>query len=1743
MKRPGKQIVCRVRVDELAKAIEFTWSEGSASFRPYALVNEQATIFRQNVEDTRKQIFRLVQYHACPIDKRDAERYRQDAFKLAQLGLKLYKNIFDRAARDGGQTDKIAEWLRSLTASGEVESLEIVCDGQPWFAPWNLVYDELPKDVAFVPGEGDGLPPGFDPFWGMRYNLCGGQTVDPLRRVPLPTHPKLLVVVDPKVFDDLRDYTQADGTTQRDRLERFLDGHGLVPVTSLDGLTEALVAQRPHIIYWLGHAKPEALYLGRDPVDQSTLRYLLNEMKREPDQSGGLVFLNCCRTAEPSDLGSFLKTFHDFDFSGLIATEEQTIDSFANPFGLEVLEQFLVPGTAIGGTLHTLRQSHGPLGLLYGAYCPPDLHVRPEDGVLPRAARPRVIDLTAAGGRSLGVATAAEPDYQIEAWQEAVAAPLPDAPYLPLELYGPEHRALFAGRDGDIARFAMLLGRPETRMMVLHGESGVGKSSFLRAGLIPFLEEDCIGYRFLRDRRPGAQTSILFVRSTGDPAAQLAQALAQFCGKPYVFESPAGESISVDLKAILAETVGVEALDDVAALQVALRDKPSLFAQLLAALGASLPETLVLVLDQAEEVFTLADAMRGPDPRALAMIASVAGGSGDYKLVVSLRTEYYGRMVVLCGSTRPIRAGFRDYLLSDLDESQILEAILRPALDTAIPHATEVPYQRYRFRYEAGVAEEIARGVLEAGRRDGVLPLVQVICAQLYDRLPKPVGGTITRQDLIEVGGLDGGMVRNAEALVARVTDASPLDRAPLKRLLTRLYLQQPDGTLTTALWPAEDLAHGWTGRQAFQQVLARAAEARLLRVDSFQIGGREGRPYVSLGHDALARVAAKWDAERIRNAQARKFVSIAAVVVALAAGLVGWQRYMSTRIERSAEEAVRSRNVARDSERVANASREMEEEQRKLAEAAKEAANVSRENEAEQRKLADAAKEEAHSQLAAVYLERGLSLARSKGQTGRGLLWLAKGLEYTPEGDRDLQFLVRNELAATAPEAHSLAAVYPSAQILDTAFSSENRPIIAYRDGPQRDTVVRLRDAATGEELGAPLVHNRPVASARFDPTAAKVLTNCPDGVAASLQLWDVATGRRVGKPLTGQTLLFSTDGRLLVTVDPLSTSHLIDAATGAPIGPPIHVPLGVRLSEFRPDSKVLAVVGGDNIVRSYDATTGAPAGNPFPGGGSVSSLSFSPDGGSLAVSSLNEISEQVIRLHDSATGRVDAPLLRETGTLLAASPDGVTVVTKEPRGLRFWDAASGRPRGALMDQPAGYTFEGFSADGRRILVSSPGSLRVWEVSTSLPAGEPILVSRSGLMVFALSADGERVAAAIGGRSVHLWTSSGRALGPPDEHDRTVSLVAFAGRTALVAGDAQMTTFRDADTGATVARLAAPVPGGFARVLVDRDGKLVATAEVADPAKMNGALTVRCWSPATGQRVGRDFAHFGPAPLLAFRPDGAAVLTSGDDRAPRLVDVTTGERAGPPLENAGPIAFAAFSDDGRRLAAADAAGSVRVWDLATGRLAGPPITARPEPGLMALDPDGRALVTAAGSVARLWDVGTGNPIDPPMIHKSRVDAVTFRSVGRTVVTRVPLGGSVHFWDARTAKPADPPVVREVPARSVVFGSEGQIALVVGSQTARRWDLAAGKFTGGPVVHHGGLEQVVLSPDGRTVAGIGYDKALRFWDAGTGAALGPPVPVGYVQIGPHGRTLADVSGGETRLYDTVTGRLVYQLDI
>ena len=131
----------------------------------------------------------------------------------------------------------------------------------------------------------------------------------------------------------------------------------------------------------------------------------------------------------------------------------------------------------------------------------------------------------------------------------------PEKPYRGLNYFRPEDRALLAGREADVASCAELLANPETRVLLLHGSTGCGKSSFLRAGLIPELEEQGAGHLFLRDTEDDNEA--LFIRCTAAPIDQIARQVFLFASRPFRLRTPSGERI-INLKRALLGSDGWE---------------------------------------------------------------------------------------------------------------------------------------------------------------------------------------------------------------------------------------------------------------------------------------------------------------------------------------------------------------------------------------------------------------------------------------------------------------------------------------------------------------------------------------------------------------------------------------------------------------------------------------------------------------------------------------------------------------------------------------------------------------------------------------------------------------------------------------------------------------------------------------------------------------------------------------------------------------------------------------------------------------------------------------------------------------------------------------------------------------------------------------------------------------------------------------------------------------------------------
>jgi hypothetical protein len=148
------------------------------------------------------------------------------------------------------------------------------------------------------------------------------------------------------------------------------------------------------------------------------------------------------------------------------------------------------------------------------------------------------------------------------------------------------------------------------------------------------------------------------------------------------------------------------------------------------------------------------------------------------------------------------------------------------------------------------------------------------------------------------MGGIEGGMRKNVENLIGELLHAHPADKKPLQKLFTQLYLRQPDGSLTTALLPEEEVQRRWSGRMPYAELIRQAEAMRLVRINTLRIGGgAEGR-YVSLGHDSMAKLAAAWDEELSRGARMRKMFTATAAAMALALVMaILWIRAEGARI------------------------------------------------------------------------------------------------------------------------------------------------------------------------------------------------------------------------------------------------------------------------------------------------------------------------------------------------------------------------------------------------------------------------------------------------------------------------------------------------------------------------------------------------------------------------------------------------------------------------------------------------------------------------------------------------------------------------------------------------------------------------------------------------------------------------------------------------------------------------------
>jgi WD40 repeat protein len=1093
--------------------------------------------------------------------------------------------------------------------------------------------------------------------------------------------------------------------------------------------------------------------------------------------------------------------------------------------------------------------------------------------------------------------------------------PIPKAPYVGPRPFERSEGGIFYGRDREARDMISLI--IANRVLVLYSPSGAGKSSLLNTKVISGLEaEQCWVF----------------------PIARV-QGEAPF-------------------------SISEEQVRNIFSLNVllSLRDKSSsheesdfykmTLIQFFTAFYTSNPEfeePIVLIVDQAEELFTFYEHRWRERAAFIEELIAAANTFPELRVVLSLREDYIAKLDAFRDLIRDkLRAR---YHLERLSEEAALEAVVRPTIAS----------ERH---YDEGVAEAIVNDLLETQERDlrgnakiikgeFVEPVqLQVVCLNLWSAIPAGEK-RITKDHLKQSGSVDEALRRFYDASITHAAKNSNTSEGTLRHWFDTTLIT-PAGTRGTVFRDREDTA-GSPNR-----VIDALVDRHIIRGD-----WRSGAQWYEITHDRLLRPIRESNRQWLAHFNRKRLIafgSTATVAGVAIAAIVGWF-YVSTQQALVEAEAVALASLIRDEsarQPVSNldlalllaveavAVKDNSSTRSNLFTQVEKASRIERFDRVSSRNITEIASVPRTPLTAALTIDGTLLLwstsdgvvaSRSVDGQGPSRLFADEGGVYVVSNRQAFSFRVRGEamtweLVASASSVaerlrEALEETFPTAPSNNSNLAQdvEVRRMVSLALGRllvARDGTLRVIAANTGAEIAHLQLNSQEIGgSSGTRPPKIVDVSLSQDGrfaFALACTVEDRSDASRSPAQKSQPTSPASSCRRRLATVWDIDSDKQL----------PFNLPDSGRSIAIGNIGQVIwAAIANLNdgiTVTRYELVNGRWKELKFElaNAGSVSDLSFREDleglvsasGGILTAWNVRYASRLERKIRDGLPYDIASA---RSGFLAAITSAGFFVLG--PDGKEKLTGAIA-PSGANSDE-ARFAAIGLTTDGDQVLAAQYGSIELWNVHTHQ-------------------------------RALSVNVQAGSAVS-----------VAIDPRGRYMAGGFVPSYGRDR-TSATV---------DFSRVPV------LWNIDTGEPKIFLNLLRNKPNTPGENQPP-PDSAAVG----VAFSPDGRYfVATQGDNsggyiniyrRSGRPDEVGTFEALPPmPLDNMPYIP--AFTADSKLLAVSHENGSVSLIDILGGRLVGKLITPQSgESGRLAFSPNGRLLVVSMieGRYV-LWDAASQTQI------------------------------------------------------------------------------------------------------------------------------------------------------------------------
>jgi len=1184
---------------------------------------------------------------------------------------------------------------------------------------------------------------------------------------------------------------------------------------------------------------------------------------------------------------------------------------------------------------------------------------------------------------------------RVNAYDSASAIAIPN-PFKGLEAFQQTDAPFFFGREKLIEKsLARLRDDRSTRFLAIVGASGSGKSSLVRAGILPAIRDG---------RLPGSDHWRIGIFTPGThPIEALAKRLAPLIEK----------RDSDTINTLLHESPQyIDVLTD-----QTLHD-------------AEPDARLLLVIDQFEEVFT----RTGETERELFLM-----------IIQRLVVQRGGRAIVMI----TMRADFFDHLsryprLAELFEQENM-VIVTEMTPQELLRSIEGPAQAAGLIYDAGLPQRILEDVR---RQPGSLPLLQYALKELFLRRE---GRRMTTKAYEEIGGIRRALARHAETIYKQL-DA--VQQSIMRRILLRLVEISENGEATRRRIRREDLDFRDVPPEAVDALveMLTSAETRLL-ITSREIASNKEHEapivMVEVSHEALIREWDRfkgWVSENIENLRLGSEIMQAAIDWRTSgkdkAYLLTGTRF--TRAEAWLEHAdatplQREFILASEAEnrRIAKLNQERIERelqlQRKLTTRLRLfigvlilglaaaivlsviAFNAQQEAERQRQLVEERERQALQSEAEAISLAQAASANRA-----------------LVDADTDLAVMLAvfaNQLDDPPPQSERILADVVFAPGTRFLFGSQQDSVtsVAMRaDGNLgiggAGNVVIVWDTYTGEEItrlgGEGIGHSNPVTSVAISPDGSYAVSADEAGL---IILWDLNTYTALRRYDVVHTdgitaILFNPDGTRILSGGRDNRVILWDTFSGQALDVFI-APAPVTALAYNNTGTAFASGSEDGTINIWSTgvtLTGHES--------AVTALAFSP----LTNTHILAADENgTLRLWNFSQGR-EIHRFRDQGEAIHAviyTPDGRTFFTGNTDGIiTRWDVFSRKALNTLGGHEEAITAFSISADGLLLLSGSQdGTARVWDIQetetiTTLSAHEG---NRHAIAIY--TPDNRLILSGAEDGQLLLWEPTTGLIYQEFNTDSAVNALAFSpdGQTFLSghadgklivwetrSGIQQQTLIsgNDAAVNAIVYLAGHQAIAGYA------NGGLIRW-------DLSSGQPVMAYGPSTGKD---SFGHTRAVNAAAVSPNGVYLLSASDDGTILVWAVEDGTVVNEFKGHNSGVTSIRFNATGTRAVSGGRDnGSVILWNVEgnigarTSRDSQIRTFSGHDGTITAVDfsHDGSKILTAAtDGTLRLWDTTTGFEVRRFAISEPHgINSAMFSLDGQTALTTA-TDGSLKIW-------------------------------------------------------------------------------------------------------------------------------------